>query len=79
MAATCLAQHCSDASFEVYLLRAVRLLCLPTVQVPTLMVYNKDSEEIARLVSSDPGDLVGFIIDLSSKLGFRLPQKAGAP
>lgn len=45
------------------------------MQVPTILVYNKDSAEVARLVSSDPGDLVGFIIELSAKLGFRLPSK----
>ena len=45
------------------------------MQVPTILVYNKDGVEVSRLVSSDPGDLVGFIIDLSSKLGFKLPSK----
>jgi hypothetical protein len=43
--------------------------------VPAFLVFDKEGKEVARLVSSDPGNLVGFIIELSAKLGLKLPSK----
>lgn len=40
-------------------------------------MYNKDGKEVSRLISSDPSDIVGFIIDLSAKMGFKIPSKSG--